>query len=289
MGMWRTVRNRGSGVPGDRGGRRHQGERDLEALHRYRHRGSDDVALSRQKTYVLTYRLATGNHAETLQLLEGQGRWPDPRVDTSPWTYLTPRLVGPGVLKASPLIFTVGPAGCVRGLGGTPELASVALPAHAATTLVQPVMIGAPPLPGTQWTPKIVVGLAQSEAGMRPRVPHIRVTGRTGVDIRLRTRPPLPLEDTAEYRLTLGRSLTVYGTTDPRLADVRLKLEDLDTVSRSRPSVGVVKTDARGRFRATVRPARSGLNFITVFYVHPRHGLVADQSCGLAVAVHRRR
>jgi hypothetical protein len=122
-------------------------------------------------------------------------------------------------------------------------------------------------------------------------MPAFRVTGRTGVHIRLRSRPRLEQDRFPGPFLAAGRSVAIRGSTEPPVARGRVRVSvlahpadgGLDDVP-----VGVARTDAAGRFRLDPwLPPFAGTYLVQAAYRHPAAGRVADRACDLHFTVGR--
>jgi hypothetical protein len=252
-----------------------------------------------QHAYSLRFSIRTGSQAEKITIWENYfpsaqspaalPRWPDPRVYGEPWSYGDPVFLGPGLAGGSGGHGDVPAATCVRGGLQSATGFEADLPADANTTVVQLVDVAAPPWPGMNWTPKLWVSTATAPAPVLLSAPHIRMAGRSGVHIRMRSIPPIPKAPFGSLYPSFapGHALTVQGTTDPIVARGRIRLS-ATVWTAARPQgyevrVGSALTDKRGRFHAKPwRPTVPGTYLINAHYSHPRRDLLADSNCDLS-------
>jgi hypothetical protein len=243
-----------------------------------------------QRTFTLRMGISTRDQPANVIVREGTTNWPDRDVAGGPIRLEQPSLQGPGHLTVGIAIPDYPPGVCLRGVSGTSvDSFEVDLPAHLSTTVVQGVVATRrPPWPGTDYTPRLTL---QSEQPVPIAVPHIRMTGKRGVHIRLRTDPRLSrVEHAPNLRgsAPAGRPLTVLGRTSPVVAHGLVSLQAISGVGRHRRThpLGGVRTDSHGWFRTKPwLPRENDTYQVRARYRGPKRGLVADGSCGLSFTV----
>lgn len=119
----------------------------------------------------------------------------------------------------------------------------------------------------------------------RLRSPQPTLTGRSGVQITLTTRPRSTL--TAPARVRLGRSVLVRGQTNPAVAGERIILRASRSAgSRRAFTVARARVAPDGRFSVRWRPRRRGTYGLYAIYRSQRAQLSDDSSpCNLPIAV----
>lgn len=243
-----------------------------------------------QRGYAIGYAIRTADRAETVVIHQVPPPWPGRRVIGSPLDFRDPSLEGPGSLGISTGIADYAFGACLRGRSdGVPYELRLELGPNERTTVIQRMHLSAPPWPGARYVPRVSVAFGRDAPSSRLRVGRVKVTGRSGVHVRLHSRPRVP--DDGYVRP--GRSLAVRGSTEPRVPHARIRVTASGVADRShdfrRLLLGVARTDARGRFHLTPWvPPFQGTYAVEAAYRHPRAGLVADRSCGLSFTVRRR-
>jgi hypothetical protein len=246
-----------------------------------------------QRGYAIGYVVQTGDQAETVTIHQTAPPWPDRRVAGSPVRMRSPMLRGPGTLGVATGVADYAFGTCLRGdTNGVPEQLRLQLGSHQRTTIVQPVGISAPPWPGARYVPRLTVAFASAPKAVPLPLANVRVTGRSGVHIRLHARPRLREDRFAGPSLPFGRPIGIVGSTQPAVAHARIRVTALalrDGGGLRRLALAVARTDAAGRFDlAPWLPPFAGTYRIGAAYRHPRADLVPDGNCDLRFTVRRR-
>jgi hypothetical protein len=245
-----------------------------------------------QRGYAIGYTVQTGDSAEKVTIYQVPPRWPERRVTGSPIALGNPTLRGPGTLGIASSIADYAFGVCLRDRGAAvPGRLDLDLGPHERATIVQPVRLSAPPWPGARYVPTASVGFASAGHDAKPaRLPlsPVRVTGRSGVHIRLAVRPRLDQDRYPGPRLAPGRAVSIRGSTQPVVRHGRIRVSALVAGGGEARHVriGVARTDAAGRFRLDPWvPPFEGTYVVDARYRHPRAGLVADRNCDLHFTV----
>ena len=235
-------------------------------------RGSPStISYPAQASYVLSYTIRTTDQPATVFISQDAGSWRAAGVLGWPLEYGHATLEGDGTLKPTPRGVIEFPIdACLRGVSSTGARVEVDLPASATATLLQPVRIAAAPWPGMRATPRILVSASSGSMGTPLAAPHIRLTGNSGVRIRLHAILPK------------RHVVVIHGTTDPVVARglIRVIAHNYGIGPGPDLTLPTTRTDRYGRFR-TRRwhfPASGAFQFFAR-YSHPRRGLLADSGC----------
>jgi hypothetical protein len=240
----------------------------------------------------LTIELTTGAAAEDDVMLGIQTpTWPDPRVGGST-LYISHeavsgrgKIIGHGVSSEGyPTDYN---GTCDRGgnAGSSPELS---LPAHSTTTLTYRVRLSRPPWPGESL--KVALSLSvihrvgDTTIAQSYEAPstHFTAGAPSGVEMRLSS----PNARGRHYEgVRAGSSVTITGTTRPRLTHARIAIgyRRLDGSRRQRGLIGIVRTNKRGEFHADWKSVPSGIWGITARNLDTRPGVLRDVACNLTV------
>ena len=240
---------------------------------------------------VLTYRLAmaTGDREERLSVAPGSL----PFANRLPVTLEGPGVLGRGIHQDPAAASSDCPRH--RTATGAFQYYVVTLPAHSTSVLVSPYRLVAAPWPHTDLrltysfdsfspvpsTPITFLG----SPGLRS--PQPKLTGVTGVQIRLSTRPLSKIGVPARVRL--GKSILIRGRTDPAVRGNRIVVRASHTVGSRRAvtvTVARVRVAADGRFRVRWRPRSRGTYGVYAVYHSQRAALSNDSTpCNLPFTV----
>lgn len=251
----------------------------------------------------LSVHMHTGSSAETVAIMSEVSGWPDPGVIGSPLELRAERVSGRGRIgiRFVSSCCAVPAYACARG-GPPPQGGGVdlSLPADSATILSYTVKLAAPPWPSLAMSIGVTASIpavSSDPAAIRHyQVGAARFTasGPTGVRIILSAARGSPGLAPPESPFTVAQdhTLIIVSRTRPELRHqpIQLGYQRVDVGLRLgattlRGRIGVAMTDGTGAFRIAWRPTRRGIYVIIAKYRHPRPGLLADQSCDLAVAV----
>jgi hypothetical protein len=241
-------------------------------------------------------KLRTGSSAQTVSLGLQPSRWQDRDMLGSPLQTFDQRVTGAGritgTFASSCCDVAAGVSICRRG--GSPDTGNgidLALPADSTTTVSYRVRLAAPPWPAPIYLGVAVGVPATAQDSSQISYYHLgpeqfTIRGRTGVQIHLAAIAGARREGNASYPVVAaGDTITIAGTTNPKVAGARLQIGYAATTSRRQGAVGTVTTDRRGAFRIAWKPPASGTYTITSAYTHPAAGLLADHNCDLALLV----
>ncbi len=226
--------------------------------------------------------------AQTVGIEVGGGEWPY-QTFGGPLAFGAPSMQGPGAVRlgSAPVPAFLG-SSCARGNPIDFTLLLVTVPAQTSTTVELPVTAIVPSLPGTDYTPRVLLNWDNPPAARRISVPPVRMTGPTGFTIRLKTRPA--------GTIRAGRRVAILGSTSPavRHASVRVSVRRAPVDGTRTPGpahlIGVVRTDGGGRFSvARWTPSAAGAYQVLARIAHPGGGLMHDSTCPIAVSVGPRR
>ncbi len=147
--------------------------------------------------------------------------------------------------------------------------------------------------PRFRLTPELVsprddgVGTIPGTLTLRP--PRLRIGGRTGVRLWLRTSPRTVLygsQSVPTYRP--GRAIKVSGTTAPVLRRQVIQLRVKNRLTGLGPDLlARVRTNARGRFTYRWRLRTTGTNELFAFYKRQQRAVTSDRACPRIVRVRR--
>jgi hypothetical protein len=244
-------------------------------------------------SFTLYLHIENAGPVQALELDVGGGAWPDlPMTAGGPLSFGAPLMQGPGSVRVlTESMPPLRPGTCVRGVlyGGAPLQVSV--PAETNTTVALPVSAVLPALPGTNYTPQVSFGYSERWFPPIPvAVPAIQMTGPTGFAIELAA-------GHSANTLAAGKRVRIVGTTTPavrsgvvRVTARRMLRADGELTYGAVRRLGVVRTDARGRFRLKRwTPPGPGEYQILASIAHPGGGLMHDHSCPITLSVDTRR
>ena len=238
-----------------------------------------------QRSLTLNVGIVNNGPAVQVDVTIGGHRWPAAALtDGGPLGFGSPTLEPPATFMPVPVPpITPSPLACVRGEAVDGRQYGVGLPALSTTVLRVPLLALVPYWPGTNYTPEVTWWTTNSTFPKMTRVvvKPIQMTGPTGVHIELATRP--------RDKVTIGRAITIVGTTDPAIQHRRIKLtanyfpvSDGSPVLRSRiTSIADVITNEHGRFKLPPWHLKHpGFYQLLSRAEHPGHGVQPDRACG---------
>jgi hypothetical protein len=230
--------------------------------------------------------MTTGASAEKVSI-GSHASWPDRFVVGAPLLMTNERFVGSGAITGHYITTgTVSAVGCRRGAPSADGSGvTLSLAANSTSVLTYELRLAAPPWPGTDYDPQFSAAVAG--ASYRLNTPPISVTKPSGVRISLSARSPQHRESAGVLYVRRGDLVLISGTTDPVLARERIFLgytARFPASSRERTgSIGVVRTDAHGRFTRKWRP-RAGIYTIRATHRRSTPGMLADSNCDLGIS-----
>lgn len=238
-----------------------------------------------RRSLTLNVGIVNNGPAVQVYLAIGGHPWPGAALtEGGPLGFGSPTLDPPATFKPVPVPpIAPSPLACVRGEEVDGRQYGVGLPALSTTVLRVPLLALVPYWPDTNYTPEVTWWPTNSTFPKTTLivVTPVQMTGPTGVHIELATTPHL--------KVTIGRAITIVGTTDPAIQHRSIKItvkyfpvSDGSPVLRPRiMSVADVITNEHGRFKLPPWHLKHpGLYQLLSRAVHSGHGIQPDHACG---------